>query len=215
MNNIKRMGERFKNYMRNPKLKKQNRIWQIIRFILKWQNFKDILLLTFLIISLIVILERSGIFASRKIVIINNTTAYDLKPESVSVVSEQSPATDSVIRERADDREAQDSIDNGLASFPQSAKYIPIIKRHFGDEWKVAYAVMLAESSAEEWRIGDTGFIKPSVGLFQINQYWHKYPTKDLQNPEFNCKIAKEIRDAGGWERWTTYRTGQYKQYLQ
>lgn len=84
----------------------------------------------------------------------------------------------------------------------------------FGDEWEIAYAIMMAESSGNPNVIGDRHLKKPSVGLFQINQIWHPYSTEDLQNPEFNIEIAKEIRDNGGWERWTTYRTGAYQKYL-
>lgn len=88
------------------------------------------------------------------------------------------------------------------------------IKAVFGDEWKIAYAVMMAESNGDPTRIGDKHLSKPSVGLFQINQIWHPYSTEHLQNPDNNIKIAKEIRDKGSWDRWTTYRTGRYLAFM-
>jgi len=96
----------------------------------------------------------------------------------------------------------------------QSSPTVRTIKKYFGDEWKTAYAVMMAESHGDPSRIGDTHLSKPSIGLFQINQIWHPYTVEQLQDPEFNIKTAKDIRDSGGWERWTTYRTGQYEKFL-
>lgn len=98
---------------------------------------------------------------------------------------------------------------------PQPVGDIEIkLKEVFGEEWKIARAVMLAESGGNPNTIGDRHLAKPSVGLFQICQIWHPYTTEQLQDPEFNIKTAKAIRDSGGWERWTTYRNKSYLRFL-
>jgi hypothetical protein len=78
----------------------------------------------------------------------------------------------------------------------------------------IAQAVMRAESSGNEKAIGDTHLSKPSIGLFQISQIYHNYPTEQLMNPEENVRIAYEIYKKGGWGRWTTYREGHHIKYL-
>lgn len=92
--------------------------------------------------------------------------------------------------------------------------YSDLVKKYFGDEWKIAYAIMRCESQGEASRVGDTHLPKPSIGLFQINQIWHPYTAEQLRDPEFNIKTAKEIRNSGGFERWTCYKTGGYEKYL-
>lgn len=89
------------------------------------------------------------------------------------------------------------------------------IKEVFGEEdYPVARSIMLAESGGVADRVGDTHLRKPSIGLFQISQLYHDYPTEVLKNPSENIRIAKEIKDRGGWERWTTYRNGAYLKYI-
>jgi hypothetical protein len=89
-----------------------------------------------------------------------------------------------------------------------------LITRYFGSDSKTALAVAKCESQLNPTRIGDTHLSKPSVGLFQISQIYHNYTTEQLLDAEFNCKIAKEILDNGGWNRWTCYRTGSYNKFL-
>jgi hypothetical protein len=95
-----------------------------------------------------------------------------------------------------------------------TGKYTALIAHYFGEEAQLANAVMMCESQGEATREGDLQMPKPSIGLFQISQYYHDYSTEDLKNPEFNIKVAKEIRDKGGWNRWTCYKTGGYQKYL-
>ena len=92
---------------------------------------------------------------------------------------------------------------------------LDLIKKEFGDEWRVAYAVAMAESGMNPEAVGDKHCAKPSIGLFQINKIYHDHTTEDLMNPEYNIKVAKEISSKGrGWENWTTYRNGQYLSFL-
>lgn len=134
-----------------------------------------------------------------------------LKPKVISISNPSSVQADDPVSPLSGDTTL------GVSEVqPQSPDDIESkLKKYFGEEWRLAYAVMMAESSGDPKRIGDTHLQMPSVGLFQINQIWHHYSTEELQNPEFNIKIAKEISSKGrGWNNWTTYRTGQYQKYL-
>ncbi|MDW7730778.1 MAG: transglycosylase SLT domain-containing protein [Bacillota bacterium] len=102
-----------------------------------------------------------------------------------------------------------------IAVEAEQSPYETVICEVFKNECDIAVAVAKAESNLNPEVIGDRHLAKPSIGLFQINQIWHDYSTEDLMNPEFNIKIAKQIRDSGGWERWTTYRTGAYLNFLE
>jgi hypothetical protein len=89
------------------------------------------------------------------------------------------------------------------------------LKDTFGEEYKTARAVMMAESRGNCEAVGDTHLARPSIGLFQISQIYHNYDTETLMNPDENIRIAKEIRDNGGWDRWTTYRDKSYLSYME
>lgn len=81
-----------------------------------------------------------------------------------------------------------------------------MIKTEFGEEADNAILVANCESSMNPKTIGDKHLKHYSYGLFQINTRWHPYTEKQLLEPEFNIKIAKQIYDRGGWERWTCGR---------
>lgn len=83
------------------------------------------------------------------------------------------------------------------------------------DNDPVSVAVAKCESQLDPTRIGDTDFHRPSVGLFQINQYYHPYTTKELQDADRNIEIAKNIKDRwGNWNAWSCYKFGYYQKYL-
>jgi len=103
---------------------------------------------------------------------------------------------------------------SGIKSKPPVTSIESKLKDTFGEEYQIAKAVMMAESRGNCEAVGDTHLARPSIGLFQISQIYHNYDTKTLMNPDENIRIAKEIRTRGGWERWTTYRTGAYLKYL-
>lgn len=88
------------------------------------------------------------------------------------------------------------------------------IRAAFPEDQETAVAVAKCESQMEVDRIGDTDFHKPSVGLFQINQYYHPYSTEYLKNPDNNIKVAKEIKEKGGWNRWSCFKFGYYLRYM-
>lgn len=107
-----------------------------------------------------------------------------------------------------------DSEEVNLTSATPPQQIEDLIREYFPECPDVAIAVARAESGLNPDVIGDRHLAKPSIGLFQINQIWHNYSTEELQNPEFNIKIAKQIFNSGGWNRWTTYKTGRYKLFI-
>lgn len=88
------------------------------------------------------------------------------------------------------------------------------IRKAFPGEEDLAVAVAMCESRLDPTRIGDTHMEKWSYGLFQVNQTWHPYSKETLLNADENIKIAKQIRDKGGWNRWSCYSQGYYEKYL-
>lgn len=89
------------------------------------------------------------------------------------------------------------------------------IRKAFPGEEDTAVAIAMCESRLDPMRIGDTDFHKPSVGLFQINQHFHPYSTKELQNADRNIAIAKNIKERwGNWNAWSCYKFGFYEKYL-
>jgi len=92
-----------------------------------------------------------------------------------------------------------------------------------GDDIKIAVAVALAESGGNTTAHN----IKPpddSYGLWQINMYRDLGPARrkqfglksndDLFDPATNARVAHGIKTGSGWNAWTTYTSGAYKQHL-
>lgn len=89
------------------------------------------------------------------------------------------------------------------------------IRKAFPGEENIAVAIAKCESQLDPMRIGDTHMKYPSIGLYQINQTWHKYPTEILQNADENIRIAKEIKERwGNWNAWSCYKFGYYEKHL-
>jgi len=88
------------------------------------------------------------------------------------------------------------------------------IRETFGEEGDLACAVAKCESMLNPIIVGDKHMTKHSYGIFQINRTWHDYTPEQLIDPDFNIKIAKEIKDNGGWNRWSCYSGGGYLKYL-
>lgn len=116
--------------------------------------------------------------------------------------------------------------------------YDDLINNTFGDQAKIARAILLAESQGDYSRIGDKHLmfnsngeqIGDSVGGFQIRTggneggtVWNRARAngmtadefrKKMLIPEENIKYAKQIYDRYGWNPWSTYSQGTYKNYL-
>lgn len=92
--------------------------------------------------------------------------------------------------------------------------------KYFGDEANIARAICLAENGTQQPdRVsGKNKDGSRDHGLCQINDKWQRDKfenVEQLHDPEFNIKVAKQIRDEwGNWNAWTTYRTGAYKKNL-
>ncbi len=92
-----------------------------------------------------------------------------------------------------------------------------------------AYAVARAESTrpgesgANPSACGDIDNPAPghmSIGLWQINTYWHTPPRGNydrckLFEPDYNANAAREISNNGNnWNPWSAWKNGNYEQYL-
>jgi len=93
------------------------------------------------------------------------------------------------------------------------------IRAAFPEEPEVAVAVSKAESSLRV----DAHNYNPktkddSYGLFQINLWGANKNTRPspeiLLTIDGNIQFARQLYESSGWNPWTTFRNGQYKQYL-
>lgn len=96
-----------------------------------------------------------------------------------------------------------------------------LIKKYFPENYETALAIAKCESSLRPDNIGDGHLSKPSIGLFQISQIYHDYTTEQLQDAEFNVKIAREIYDKKltdgtitEWKAWTCWKNLGYQKFL-
>lgn len=106
--------------------------------------------------------------------------------------------------------------------------YDNLLKKHFGEEWELARAIMLAESNGNPKAIGYNCVYNKRVkackipdrhkaishdgGLLQISDQ-HIELSKVL-DPEKNIIMAKKIRDSQGWNAWFTYKNNKHLKYL-
>lgn len=107
------------------------------------------------------------------------------------------------------------------------------IKEAFGKDWRVAYAIALAEHSGsiDPMAINSTE-VENSVGVFQINiarnfgngawVHWNKIPGDTLEEKEEwlkdidnNVMMARFIYGTSGFSQWATYKNGKYKEFLE
>lgn len=81
----------------------------------------------------------------------------------------------------------------------------------------LAAAVAMAESGGNPAAIGDTqpGVLGPSIGLWQIDMYFHKqWSQEELEDPTTNAQAAYQISSRGtNWQPWSTYNSGAYKRW--
>jgi hypothetical protein len=80
----------------------------------------------------------------------------------------------------------------------------------------VAYAVMMAESSASStvvnWKDSHRG-CSGSYGLFQIGCL-HETDPEILKDPEYNVQRAYELYKQNGWRIWGGYTNKSYLRFL-
>lgn len=98
----------------------------------------------------------------------------------------------------------------------QPKTVVQIIEEQFGPESRLALAVFKAESGLDPQAVGDANTPYPSCGVAQIRILPERRITCDeMKDINHNIEYAKYLRDRKGWNVWTSYRTGNYKRYLQ
>jgi cell wall-associated NlpC family hydrolase len=82
-----------------------------------------------------------------------------------------------------------------------------------GEDALIATAVSIAENGSGKLdALSDTR----DLGLWQINElWWSRFGGHDaLVDPWANVQAAHTIHGIQGWDAWTTYRNGAYRQFL-
>jgi hypothetical protein len=92
------------------------------------------------------------------------------------------------------------------------------IQKVFGNQWKLAYAVMYSESSGTVKATNQNTDSHRSIdrGLFQINSYWHPEVSVECAF-DMKCNIKEAYRISKGgtdWRQWYGFLNGNYKKYL-
>lgn len=89
------------------------------------------------------------------------------------------------------------------------------IKKYFGKEWRLAWAIAKAESglvcSKDSYQPNSDGSM--DHGLFQINDVHMSklLEGESLWDCDTNARIAKQIRDSWeGYHAWSAYNNGNY-----
>lgn len=98
----------------------------------------------------------------------------------------------------------------------REANFNPIMQEIadvFGDEYRLAIAVAMAESGMSPSAVNVNKDGSRDIGIFQINER-HGWSEKDLFDWRANISIAKYLRDGSGWSAWTAYNNGTYRRYL-
>lgn len=95
----------------------------------------------------------------------------------------------------------------------------PLLARYFGDDIRIAKAVMQAESSCVS-TTDNSGLNTDGtndVGLMQINSVHcpHLIRCEDRTDPEKNLKAARQIYEGSGWSAWSAFNNGKYLQFIQ
>jgi len=111
--------------------------------------------------------------------------------------------------------------DQQIAEFAAAAGFT-------GNDLDTAVAVALAESSGNSDSVGDvslqTDVFGPSVGLWQIrsvnpghgNAFDQAHRNQQANmDPATNAANAHAIQQQSGWDQWSTYTSGAYRQYLE
>lgn len=95
---------------------------------------------------------------------------------------------------------------------------ISLIKKHFGPDWKLAYAIARAESGLRCGAVGDHAIAYwadnieygKSYGVFQIRHLQGRPEPKKLQDCEYNIMYAKQLFDRSGFYPWSAFTNDSY-----
>lgn len=109
------------------------------------------------------------------------------------------------------------------------SRSVQLIQETFPEDKEIAVAVAKAESGLNEkakgyncryngisqsCKNGDEGKAwSVDCGIMQVNTQGQDCPN-ELMEIKGNLKVAKEIKEQGGWKRWWTYRTNKHLAFL-
>lgn len=123
---------------------------------------------------------------------------------------------------------SQPPVSQPVASEVHMASLMDILRSvgFSGEGLRIAYAVAMAESSGNAKAFnGNRNTGDQSYGLFQINMLGDMGPERrrqyglssndDLYDPYVNARVAYKMSNGGrNWKPWSTYKRGDYKQFL-
>lgn len=93
------------------------------------------------------------------------------------------------------------------------------IKKVFGDNWEIAFAVAQAENRQLDAKAKGYNQDKRRTidrGIFQINSYWHK-EVDDVCAYDMRCNVKEAFRISDGgtnWGQWWTWKNGKHLEFL-
>ena len=80
-------------------------------------------------------------------------------------------------------------------------------------------AISESESGCEAWSVGDNyviaGIYAPSCGVLQVRTLAGRPDCESLKDIPTNVRAAYQVWTEQGYQAWTKYQTGEYKEYLQ
>lgn len=86
------------------------------------------------------------------------------------------------------------------------------------DQSATGAAIGMAESGGNIYAVGDTDTAYPSIGFMQIRLLPERKAagaTKaKLWDPVYNAQWAYRLYNSGGWNHWSVYKSGAYKEHL-
>lgn len=109
------------------------------------------------------------------------------------------------------------------STVPDCNAYDALITENFGAENLItAKAVMRAESSCRPDAVGDNHitYVQDGItygmscGLFQIRMLPGRPSCSEMHDPSKNIAYAGRMFKASGWQPWSAFTTGKYKQFL-
>lgn len=109
------------------------------------------------------------------------------------------------------------------SSKPDCNKYDALIIENFGaEQLNTAKAVMRAESGCRTDAVGDNHItftrngqlMGMSCGLFQIRILPGRNTCEAYKNPIYAIQQAGSMLKKSGWQPWSAWKSGKYKQFL-
>lgn len=108
------------------------------------------------------------------------------------------------------------------SSAPNCDAHDKLLARYFGDDIRIAKAVMQAESGCRSDAVGDghLTYVENGItygmscGLFQIRYLPGRKSCETHKQPEQAIRTAAEMWRTSGWQPWSAYLNGSYIKFL-